>query len=118
MVRNSVVCGIIVPQYVNLHIYDYAFYTTITFHIKESAVELIKEACANTTVYGGSMYVFSKINSRGKLLYYVSIRREYNDLSKINYACHTQADSDRRYLMVKMREAEICLKRREINDLF
>ena len=116
--RNSVVCGIIVPQYVNLHIYDYGFYTTVTFRVEENALDYLREVCDNTTVKDGAIYVFSKMGSRGKMLHYFSIRRDYNDLNKVNYACSTQADSDRRYLMVKMREAKIRKIRAQINELF
>ena len=115
--RNSVVCGIIVPQYVNLHVYDYGFYTTVTFHFEERKLEYLQEVCKQTTIYGGSIYTFSKVNKRGKRLYYISIRRDYNDLNQLNYACYTQADSDRRYLMVKTRKAKIEVINDEINNI-
>ena len=107
MERTQIRCGIEIPAYVNLKLYDYGFYTTITFHIDESMIKFLTEDCANRKISNGKVFVFAKRNSRGNFLYYYCIRRNYTNLNLIHDACYRVANYDKLRMMQIMRLAKI-----------
>ena len=117
MERTQIRCGIVIPAYVNLKLYDYAFYTTVTFHIDESIVDFLTKDSKTRTITNAKVFVFSKTNSRGKLLHYYCIRRDYNNLNLIHDACWIQANRDKIIMMRIMRKAKIDVLNKQIEQL-
>lgn len=107
MARTQIMCGIVIPQYVNLKIYDYGFYTTISFHIEESIVNCLQKDCSSSVIKDAKLFVFSKPNSKGKKLYYYSIRRDFTNLNTIHDACWRIAHQDKLTMMKIIRKAKI-----------
>lgn len=107
MERTQIRCGIIIPAYVNLKLYDYGFYTTITFHISADMVEYLHADCNKHEINNGRLFVFAKRNSKGKMLHYYCVRRHYTDLNQIHDACYRIANYDKLRMMGIMRLAKI-----------
>lgn len=117
MERTQIRCGIVIPAYVNLKLYDYGFYTTISFHISPDMVEFLKVDCSKRMVLNGRLFVFSKKSSSGKLLHYYCIRRNYSNLNLIHDACYRIANYDKLRMMEIMRLAKIHSIYNEIDSL-
>lgn len=117
MERTQIRCGIVISAYVNLKLYDYGFYTTITFHIGEPMVKFLTEDCAHRKIINGKVFVFAKSNSNGKLLHYYCVRRNYTNLNLIHDACYRIANYDKLRMMEIMRLAKINAIYSEIDNL-
>lgn len=115
-IRNAVNCGIVVPQYVSLHVYDYGFYTRVTFPISENMVAALRRVAAVKDIYNGHMDVVEG-HRGGKHRWYVCIHRNYQDLNLIHHACYRVAAEDVKFLKVEMRQAKIHALTNEINNI-
>lgn len=125
IIRNSVCCGIIVPQYVHLNVYyspvdaNYAFLTRVTFGIKPDMVAALQRVADAFNMQHNSDTFMQVVQGgkRAKVQWYVAIERHYKDLNKIYYAANIIADNDRRFLKVEMRQAKIHALTKEIEDI-
>ena len=124
-IRNSVVCGIIVPQYVHLNVYfnrldgEYNFYTRVTFPVKYDMVAALQRVADafNSHHLDGTFMQVVQGGKRGKIQWYVAIERHFKDLNKILYAATIVADADRKFLKVEMRQAKIHALTNEIQNI-
>ena len=115
-IRNSVVCGIIVPQYVALNLSMYGFTTRVTFPIKADMVSCLRRVAECWNAYNGRMEVIP--GGRGvKIQWYVAIERTWTDLNKLYFACYEIAKKDCNFLKVEMRQAKIHALTKEIEDI-
>jgi len=116
--RNSVKAGIVVPQYVNLTIYEYGFSATIAFHISEGMISFIQKFVDKTkSTADESYYIFSKNNKKAKRLYYLGWRRSEKNLNAIPQICWGEAPKAKNKLKVILREAEIASLKEEIDNI-
>jgi len=117
MERVQIRCGITIPSYVNLKLYDYGFYTTITFHICESMIKFLTEDSARRKISNGEVFVFHKRNSKGQILHYYCVRRHYTNLNLIHDACYRVANYDKLRMMQIMRLAKIDVIYTQIDNI-
>lgn len=116
--RNSVKTGIVVPQYVNLSLFDYGFSVTISFHIEEKMIKYLQNVIDKMKYdKNQSYYVFGVNNKKGNRLYYLGWRRTEQNLNTISSVCWREAPAAKNKLMVMLREAKIKTIEDEISNI-
>ena len=117
-IRNNANIRVVVPQFVNLTVYDYGFKMTVTFNINEYAMYYIHNHKDDHLPPAAAelIHTYQRCTSRG-IRHYVTLERSYNDLNLIGYATRTVAVQDLRVLKILMREAKIAQLKNEIENI-
>ena len=110
-IRNNANIRVVVPQFVNLTVYDCGFKVTITFNISEYGMYYIENHKGSNNIH-----TYQRCTSRG-IRHYVTLERNYSDLNMIPYATRTVAVQDLRTLKILMREAKIAQLKNEIENI-